>query len=164
MRPCAVSKPPKTLKSGAGRMPSAGALELRVAISTRASARRWAEVRAPSSVPARGAGRAFELVGHDGARNRVEGHLAQPQAREARLQKDVARGSALLFAGFGPVGVGQLLPIAQGSHEVLEAQVGGLGNQHLFVTRHGGLGAVTPRRGDGPGRILSEGTVAPGLG
>ena len=33
-------------------MPSAGALRLRVAISTRASARRWAEVRASSSIRA----------------------------------------------------------------------------------------------------------------
>ena len=31
-------------------MPSAGAVRLRVAISTRASARRWAEVRASSSM------------------------------------------------------------------------------------------------------------------
>ena len=31
-------------------MPSAGAVRLRVAISTRASARRWAEVRASSSI------------------------------------------------------------------------------------------------------------------
>ena len=37
-------------KSGAGRMPSAGAVRLRVAISTRASARRWPEVRASSSI------------------------------------------------------------------------------------------------------------------
>ena len=81
------------LKSGAGRMPSAGAVALRVAISTRASARRWAEVRASSSILRRapqallGLGtvgleevvlEAVELAGDDGARDRVEGHLAQP--------------------------------------------------------------------------------------
>ena len=80
-------------------MPSAGAVRLRVAISTRASARRWPEVRASSSMrpvrPRRSLAcgtvgleevvlEAVELVGHDGARDGVEGHLAQPHAREAR--------------------------------------------------------------------------------
>ena len=45
-RPAKVSKSTITVTSGAGRLPSAGAVRARVAISTRASWRRCAAVRA----------------------------------------------------------------------------------------------------------------------
>ncbi|MGH9081514.1 MAG: hypothetical protein ACRDYE_15820, partial [Acidimicrobiales bacterium] len=48
-RPAAVGKSTSTLNSGAGRRPSGGVVAERVAISTRASARRWAGVRARSA-------------------------------------------------------------------------------------------------------------------
>ncbi len=107
---------------------------------------------------------AVELVRDNGARDRVEGHLAEPHPAEARFQEDVAGRLAVLFGGVGPVGVGQLLPVTQGPVEVLEAHLGRLGDEHRLVARHGGLGALTPGRGDGLGRIGADGTVAPGLG
>ena len=179
MRPCRVSKPTRTLKSGAGRIPSAGAVRLRVAISTRASARRWPEVRASSSMrpgrPRRSLASAQSASKRSCSRRlsssatmaplmRVERHLAQPHAVEARGQEDVTRGLLLLVRGLGPVGVGQLLPIGQYPGEVLKAQLFGLGHQHLFVAGHGGLGAVPAGPGDGLGLILADLPIAPGLG
>jgi len=49
MRPLKVSYPTKKVKRGRGRRPSAGAVFDRVAISTRASVPRWADVRSNSS-------------------------------------------------------------------------------------------------------------------
>ena len=66
-----------------------------------------------------------------------------------------------MLALFGPLGVGQLLPVLERPGEVLEAHVRGLVHQHLFVTGHGGLGAVPPGRGNGLGRILADGALAP---
>ena len=107
---------------------------------------------------------AVELARHDGARNGVQRHLAQPHATQARLQEHIARGLALLVGGLGPVGVGQLLPIVEHPGEVLEAHLLGLGHEHLFVAGHGGLGAVAPRRGDGLGLVGPDGPVSPRLG
>jgi len=108
--------------------------------------------------------RASSSIRHDRARDGVERHLAQPHAVQARFQEDIARGLALLVGFLGPVGVGQLLPVVEHPGEVLEAQVLGLGHQHLFVAGHGGLGAVAPGLGDGLGLGGPDGALAPSLG
>ena len=153
-------------------MPSAGAVRLRVAISTRASARRCADVagqlvearRPAQALPGLGAVgleelvlQAVQLARDDGARDRVERHLAEPHPREARLEVDVARRLALLVGGVGAVGVGQLLPVAQRPVEVLEAHRRRPGRRASprpgpWRPRCGGAG---PRRWPGPGRPRS---------
>ena len=105
-----------------------------------------------------------QLAGHDGTRDRVERHLAEPHPREARLEIHVARRPAVLVGGVGALGVGQLLPVVQCPEEVLEAHGGGLGDQHLLVAGHGGLGAVAPGRGDRPGLVGPDPALPPGLG
>ena len=160
-------------------MPSGGAAALRVAISTRASARRWAEVRASSSRRGRRPRRSLASAqsaskswrskrssssGDDGARDGVEGHLPEPEPGVARLEVDAALGPARFVGLVGALGVGQLLPVLEHPLEVLEAQLMGLGHQHRLVAGHGGLGAVPPGRGDGPGVLGPDLALPPGLG
>ena len=76
----------------------------------------------------------------------------------------MARRPAVLVGGVGALGVGQLLPVVQCPEEVLEAHGGGLGDQHRLVAGHGGLGAVAPGRGDGPGLVGPDPALPPGLG
>ena len=160
-------------------MPSAGAVRLRIAISTSASARRWAEVRASSSrrgvrprcslASAQSASnsvvlQAIELSRDGRARDGVERHLPEPHPVDARLEVDVASGRALHLVGVRSVGVGQLLPVTERPVEVLESHLGGLGDEHRLIPGHGGLGAMPPGPGDRLGLVDPDLPVAPGPG
>ena len=131
--PQSVSSPTTTVNSGAGRRPSAGAVRARVAISTRASARRWAGVRARSRIVGSRPRRALASAQSASKSSRSimrsvvstispeigsRVMLAEPHAAEALREVDLAGVAVVVGALLGAVGVDDHRPAVAGRLEV----------------------------------------------
>ena len=154
-RPAKVSKSTITVTRGAGRLPSAGAVRARVAISTRASGAaahvvraRWAAVVSSpcdgdGGGPVGGEQLAFDAL--QGPVDRGGGHrgevaVGMTDAVEADTDAEPAQVGVAAVALLGPVGVGGVAPVGAQALPVVEPQPAPLG-------RPGGL----RRRGTPPG-------------
>ncbi len=107
---------------------------------------------------------AGQLVGDGRPREGVHGHSPEPQPIEALLQVDVPGGQALLVGRLGPVGVGELVPVGDRLHVVVEGQRGGLVTEDLFVSGQGLLGARVADGGEGVDVGGVDGPTRPGPG
>ena len=179
-RPDSVGQSTSTLKSGAGwRGLSAPTTDDRAAISTRASALRWADVRHRSSsegsLPRSSRARAqsalknsssirFNSFGDDRSRDRVEGHLAQVHPRERRLEVDVSPGAPRFCGLLGAIGVRELVPIGDRANELLEAEPLGLLDEHRLVASQDLLVVLSSEGGDRVEVRRRELTALKGLG
>ena len=176
----ASPSPTRTVNSGAGLLASAGELFERMAISTRASARRCPGVRArwspgPGSRP-RTARASARSASNSSCSSRASSSATMVPVRGSRFmapsqepaealdQVDVPAGPAALGVLVGPVGIGQLPPVGGGPGEVGKGELAGLVDQQGLVPGQGRFGLRAPE-GDhhvhvGPGDL----PVGPGPG
>jgi hypothetical protein len=83
-----------------------------------------------------------DLASHDGPRHRVQGHLSQPHALEARDQVHLSLGTVPLGLVFGSLPVGPVPPVAHVLDELVMGELDPLFHQLVLLVEKGLMGAV----------------------